>query len=287
MATCGKTEAPHVFRGGLSDILFSGAGGQARTDDLLFTKQLLYQLSYTGLRLYCSISRGGESIAELWGAWRLQSPFIRGVRGGEASPSISFWRLSCGFAARQSPEKGVARDFVPRAPDFATAMAQSFGGLTAALPHGMLEVLGLRWSDIDFAAHTLRVAQTVQRVSGRLLLAPPKTESSKRLLPLPVKVERALARHAERQEQERATCGEDWNAVGLVFPSETGTPIEPRNLVRHFKTLLQRAGLPNIRFHDLRHGCPTVLISQGVHPPPRDTARSGAGARSALYRARN
>ena len=42
--------------------------------------------------------------------------------------------------------------------------------------------------------------------------------------------------------------------------------IEPRNLVRHFKTLLQRADLPNIRFHDLRHGCATVLISQGVHP---------------------
>jgi integrase len=52
----------------------------------------------------------------------------------------------------------------------------------------------------------------------------------------------------------------------LVFPSEAGTPTEPRNLVRHFKTLLQRAGLPNIRFHDLRHGCARVLISQGVHP---------------------
>lgn len=139
---------------------------------------------------------------------------------------------------------------------------------TVALLLGLREgeVLGLRWSDIDFAAHTLRVGQTVQRVSGRLLLAPPKTESSKRLLPLPMKVERALARHAERQEEERAAWGEGWNAAGLVFPSEAGTPIEPRNLVRHFKTLLQRADLPNIRFHDLRHECATVLISQGVHP---------------------
>ncbi len=139
---------------------------------------------------------------------------------------------------------------------------------TVALLLGLREgeVLGLRWSDIDFTAHTLRVGQTVQRVSGRLLLAPPKTESSKRLLPLPMKVERALARHAERQEEERAAWGDGWNAAGLVFPSEAGTPIEPRNLVRHFKTLLQRADLPNIRFHDLRHGCATVLISQGVHP---------------------
>ena len=128
------------------------------------------------------------------------------------------------------------------------------------------EVLGLRWSDIDFTAHTLRVGQTVQRASGRLLLAPPKTESSKRLLPLPMKVERALARHAERHEEERAAWGEGWNAAGLVFPSEAGTLIEPRNLVRHFKTLLQRADLLDIRFHDLRHGCATVLISQSVHP---------------------
>jgi len=56
------------------------------------------------------------------------------------------------------------------------------------------------------------------------------------------------------------------NAAGLVFTSEVGTPIEPQNLVRHFKTLLQRADLPNIRFHDLRHRCATMLISQGVHP---------------------
>src|SRR5215218_9752766 len=56
------------------------------------------------------------------------------------------------------------------------------------------------------------------------------------------------------------------NAAGVVVPSEVGTPIEPQNLVRHFKTLLQRADLPDIRFHDLQHSCATILISQGVHP---------------------
>jgi integrase len=128
------------------------------------------------------------------------------------------------------------------------------------------EVLGLRWSDIDFTAHSLRVGQTVQRVNGKLALAAPKTRSSKRVLPLPAKVERALARHAEHQEEERQAWGQGWNENGLVFPSLAGTPIEPRNLVRQFKTLLQHADLPDIRFHDLRHSCATVLISQGVHP---------------------
>jgi integrase len=103
-------------------------------------------------------------------------------------------------------------------------------------------------------------------VGGKLRLAAPKTKSSKRVLPLPAKVERALARHAERQEQERQVWGADWNEQGLVFSSVAGMPIEPRNLVRHFKTLLRRADLPDIRFHDLRHSCATILISQGVHP---------------------
>jgi hypothetical protein len=59
------------------------------------------------------------------------------------------------------------------------------------------EVLGLRWVDIDFARHTLRIAQAVQRVRGRLALGTPKTERSARLRPLPIFMERALAHHYE------------------------------------------------------------------------------------------
>ena len=58
------------------------------------------------------------------------------------------------------------------------------------------------------------------------------------MLPLPAKVERALARHAEHQEEERQAWGQGWNENGLVFRSLAGAPIEPRNLVRQFKTLL-------------------------------------------------
>lgn len=54
---------------------------------------------------------------------------------------------------------------------------------------------------------------------------------------------------------------------GLVFTTKVGTPIEPRNLIRHLKATHKRAGLPQtIRFHDLRHSCATLLIAQGVHP---------------------
>ena len=53
----------------------------------------------------------------------------------------------------------------------------------------------------------------------------------------------------------------DWN---LVFPSTVGTPLDPQNLTKRFKALLWRAGLPDMRFHDLRHSCATLLFAQGV-----------------------
>lgn len=139
---------------------------------------------------------------------------------------------------------------------------------TVALGLGLREgeVLGLRWIDISFAQHTLRVTQTVQRIKGKLVVASPKTERSIRLLPLPLFVERSLARHAERQSTDVSDAGDRWQEHGLVFPSERGTPIDPRNLLRQFKQILVEAELPEMRFHDLRHSCATTLIAKGVHP---------------------
>jgi integrase len=58
-----------------------------------------------------------------------------------------------------------------------------------------------------------------------------------------------------------------WQDQDLVFPSQVGTPLSARNLQRHFKSLLKRAGLPeSFRFHDLRHTCATLLLRQGVNP---------------------
>ena len=129
------------------------------------------------------------------------------------------------------------------------------------------EVLGLSWDDIDFDQQTLRITGALQRRDGRFQRVEPKTASSVRTLPLPVTLLRMLQAHRIAQHEERALRGEAWKDHGLVFPSNVGTPISPRNLVRHFKTVLKRAGLPETtRFHDLRHSCATLLIAQGVHP---------------------
>ena len=70
--------------------------------------------------------------------------------------------------------------------------------------------------------------------------------------------------HSQRQDQYR--CGSLWRENGLVFATEIGTPLNRHNLLqRSFKPLLEMAGMPPIRFHDLRHTCATILLSRGIH----------------------
>jgi integrase len=65
---------------------------------------------------------------------------------------------------------------------------------------------------------------------------------------------------------ERTRLAEIWQEHGLVFPSEIGTPMEPRNLNRQFARLRIAAGLPDIRLHDLRHTVVSLLMDLGVPP---------------------
>ncbi len=77
----------------------------------------------------------------------------------------------------------------------------------------------------------------------------------------------ALARHKDNQAAQRLLCGDAWEDHGLVFTNEVGRPIEATNLrKRFFQPLLERAGLPRIRFHDLRHTAATLLLGEDVNP---------------------
>jgi integrase len=137
--------------------------------------------------------------------------------------------------------------------------------LSLGLRHG--ELLGLRWQDVDLDAGTLRVAMTLLEVRGGLVLAEPKTPRSHRTLPLSPLLTATLRQHRARQLAERMRLGPAWHDHGMVFASETGTPIRPRNMRRAFRSLLLHAGLPHVRIHDLRHSCATFLALQRV--PPR------------------
>ena len=105
------------------------------------------------------------------------------------------------------------------------------------------------------------------RSGGRIALREPKTKGSRRPVYLTGAAVEALRTHLDRQLEDIKRLGDLYRDHGLVFTSEVGTLINPTNLRRRsFAPLLERAGLPLIRFHDLRHTCATLLLSRNVHP---------------------
>jgi integrase len=129
------------------------------------------------------------------------------------------------------------------------------------------ELLGLKWEDVDFEAGTLQVRRSLTTAKGGPVLAAPKTRSSRRTVKLTHGAVEALRGHLQRQLEEIDRAGSLWRENGLVFASEAGEPLDRRHLTsRRFKALLRRAGLPDIRFHDLRHTCATLLLSKNVNP---------------------
>ena len=135
--------------------------------------------------------------------------------------------------------------------------------VSAGLRQG--ELLGLRWEDVDLEAGTLQVRRTLSEArSGRIFEAPKNGKG--RSIRLTRMAREALRSHRKRQLAEKLRVGPLWQENGLVFPSQAGTPLGARNLVRSYKLRLGRAGLSgDFRFHDLRHTCATLLLRQGVH----------------------
>jgi integrase len=129
------------------------------------------------------------------------------------------------------------------------------------------EMLALRWQDVDIENAVLSVRRTLTRRGGKVAFGEPKTKKSRRSIRLTLQAVDALRAHLERQLRDMEILGDHYQDQGLIFTTDTGAPINPSNLrQRSFKPLLKRAGLPHMRFHDLRHTCATLLLSRGVHP---------------------
>ena len=129
------------------------------------------------------------------------------------------------------------------------------------------EMLGLTWENIDFDQQQVRVRYTLQSLlKGEWKLSPPKTEASIRTIAIGEDDVQILRTHRRQQAEERLLLGPEYEDNGLVFPTSIGTPMRPRNLYRHFKREAEKAGLPEIRFHDLRHTHATMLLLLGEHP---------------------
>jgi integrase len=137
--------------------------------------------------------------------------------------------------------------------------------LTVALYTGLRsgELAGLRWGDIDIPARRLRVRQTVVWINGAFSFGTPKTERSKRTLSLLTPALDALQEQRDRQTFWNAQAGDRWRPFDLVFSSVLGTPIEHRNVSRRLHAVLDKAGLPRVGFHTLRHSCASLLLASG------------------------
>jgi integrase len=138
-----------------------------------------------------------------------------------------------------------------------------------ALTTGMRlgELLAVKWRDVDLDRASLQVRATLQHTDEGFSFFQPKTRRSRRHITLTRGAVEALRRHRARQAEERLLAGTAWWDLGLVFTNTEGGPLQKSNLhFRSFKPLLRAAGLPPIRFHDLRHTAATLLFLQGVHP---------------------
>jgi integrase len=162
-----------------------------------------------------------------------------------------------------TPPRRAHHDFVTLTPKQARRFLDAVKGdrlealyilaLTTGMRQG--ELFGLRWADVDLDAGALHLVRQL------------KTRSSRRQVLLVRVAVEALRRHLANQREERRQLGLPWDEQGLVFPNTVGRPLHSSNfLQRSFYPLLARAGLPHIRFHDLRHSAATLLLGLGIHP---------------------
>jgi len=126
------------------------------------------------------------------------------------------------------------------------------------------EVLGLSKADVDLENKRLHIRHSLQRIDGKLMLVPTKTEESQRSPILPDVVVSSLGAHFSRQDDERMMAGSDWVETGMVFTTGKGTLLDARNVLREYYKIRDTAGLPSIRFHDLRHSAASLLHASGV-----------------------
>lgn len=173
------------------------------------------------------------------------------------------------------PPRPAPKEMRPLSPDEVIKLLRAAHGkrfealyilaVTTGMRQG--ELLALRWQDVDLEGAVLSVRRTLTRDRGRVVIGEPKTKKSRRSIHLTPRAACALREHLERQLAEIEVLGDRYEDQGLLFTTDTGRPINPSNLrQRSFFPLLKRAGLPRIRFHDLRHTCATLLLTQGTHP---------------------
>ncbi len=127
------------------------------------------------------------------------------------------------------------------------------------------EILGLKWSDIDFTKKVIHVNRSLAYLPGKgYMLSTLKTKNAKRLIPISNHLASALLSQRNQQLEWKKRLGSLYEDHDLVICTRTGTMQDPQNILRAMKRIIEAADVPAIRFHDLRHTHASILISEGV-----------------------
>lgn len=195
---------------------------------------------------------------------------IHGVLSSALNKAV-LWRLVAHNVCKEvSPPRVENPDVRPLTKDqakafLAAAQTDRYHALYClALTSGMRigEIGGLLWSEVDLEAGAVRVRRALITGRGGQTFDTPKTAGSRRTITLTSRAVKSLQRHRQRQRIDGISVEDD----ALVFTNTIGGPINPSHLiVRSFKPLLKRAGLPDTNFHALRHTCCCLLLMAGVN----------------------
>jgi integrase len=147
------------------------------------------------------------------------------------------------------------------------------------------ETLALRWEDVDLGSRVLHVRATLARTNLGLNITPPKTESALRQIALTDSLVEVLKFHRIAQDQEKVSGGNLVIDTGFVFATETGEPVDPRNLFRALVIASKKAGIAGVGLHTLRHSAATMMLEAGVpiHVVSRVLGHSGINITVDIY----
>lgn len=208
---------------------------------------------------------------------------IHGLLHRALEDAVRWDLLSRNVCDRISPPRKVHREIEPLSVEQIHQLLEAARGhpqealFILALNTGMRrgELLGLKWRDISFTDGTLQVRRILNRVPTKMVKekgqryveAEPKTAGSRRNIVLTSMALDALKQHRTRQLEAKLKAGTSWEDHDYVFCTSLGRHLDPgHDVLVQLKKLLVKAGLPNIRFHDLRHSSASLLLSLGVHP---------------------
>lgn len=129
------------------------------------------------------------------------------------------------------------------------------------------EILGLRRQDVHFDENKLYIRQSVSETKEtNVVVGPLKTKASRRQIAIDKNIVRIIKDQIKRNNEYKLFFGQTYQDNDLIFCKEDGRPFRPSSINRPFRRIIEKAGVPYIRFHDLRHTHATLMLELGINP---------------------